>query len=257
MLNNTKMGMAMSGNSQMAIKNTLFAQNDGYGLYVYGGGILREFSANTFTANTEAGIILDAESVHKLDAATRFTGDNGRNVVEVVGDYVGNNTSSSTELTWTGFADKTPYRVLRTLMVRSGWKLNPGVTIQVARDMSIIIDESGYVNAQGTTAQPIRFTGISNTAAYWRGMLVHSGSTQNQIVNAEISNAGSVAIVSGKRANLALYGDEAAISVRNTRISGSGGYGILASYGTTLNSDAVTTNTFENNSQTNVQIEHE
>jgi len=90
MLSGIKASMALFGGSkaQIALKNTTFAQNDGYGLYVQDGSILREFATNSFANNTEAGILLDAANVAKLDAASTFTGGNGQNVVEVFSSTV-------------------------------------------------------------------------------------------------------------------------------------------------------------------------
>lgn len=46
----TKSALFMSGGSkaQIALKNTVFSQNEGYGIYAYDGSIIREFSQNAF-----------------------------------------------------------------------------------------------------------------------------------------------------------------------------------------------------------------
>lgn len=254
LLSATKAGMAMfgGGKAQIALKNCSFSQNDGYGLYVQDEAILREFASNSFTNNTEAGILLDADNVQKLDAASTFTGGNGRNVVEIISSYL----NGMNEIVWGGFADKTPYRVTGSwLTINTGLKLNPGVTIEMPRDGLFTINATGYLLAKGTTADKVTITGVSRTAGYWRGLISYSTSTLNVIENAEISNAGSIAIVSGKKANLAIYGNKATMSIKNTRISGSGGYGIYSFSGTTINTDAATTNTFESNAQGNVQVD--
>ncbi|GAB3252567.1 hypothetical protein GCM10027347_11720 [Larkinella harenae] len=255
MIDNKKAGMTMFKDAQIALKNTLFSQNDGYGLYAYSEAILREFSTNTFSNNTEAGILLSTENVAKLDAGSVFTSGNGRNVVEIQEGYIGSHNTKE-EVVWGGFADKTPYRLLGSVTARTGWKLNPGVTIEVARDESITINEGGYLVAKGTVNQKVTLTGAGSGAAYWTGILNHSTSTQNSIEYADIRNAGSKVIVSGKRANLALYGDNATISVKNTRISGSGGYGIWVGYGSKINTDAPTSNAFDGNAQNPVELEN-
>jgi len=62
-------------------------------------------------------------------------------------------------------------------------------------------------------------------------------------------------VVSGKKAALAVWGNKATMSVKNSRITGSGGYGIYVSYGASVNADAATANTFEANAQSNVQVD--
>lgn len=254
LLDNRKAGITLFKESQIALKNSLIAQHDGYGLFASEEAVVREFAANTFSANTEAGILIATDNVAKLDAASVFTSGNGRNVIEINGDYIGEN-GQTAEIVWSGFTDKTPYRLLNDVMVRSGWKLNPGVTVESGRDVSIHVNESGYLNAKGTDTQKIRFTGAGNTAAYWKGILCLSASARNSIENAEILNAGSSSLAAGNRANLLLYGDSVVMSVRKTRIGGSGGYGIYVGYGANLNDDAMNSNTFDGNAQANVEHE--
>ncbi len=249
----TKSAFFMSGGSkaQMAFKNTLFSQNDGYGIYLYDGAILREFSHNAFTNNTDAGIMLDAENVAKLDVASTFKGNNGRDVVEVTPSSI----KGKEEVTWTGFADKTPYRLMGEFTVTTGWKINPGVILEMNRDAVIRINTDGYILAKGTAADKIVFNGVNNTAGYWRGIICYSADTKNTLEHVEVKNAGSVAIVSNKKANIAIYGNKATMSIKNTAISGSGGYGVFVSYGASANADLTTVNTFAANGQANVLIE--
>ncbi|MGV3601371.1 MAG: right-handed parallel beta-helix repeat-containing protein [Dyadobacter fermentans] len=246
MLDNTKMAVAMFIESQVTFKNCIFSNNDGYGLFVQEGAVIREFAANAFTSNTQAGIRLPSDQVALLDQASVFDGDNGRNIVEVIGAFLGN-PNVKEEVVWKGFNDQTPYRLMNTIAVRTGWKLSPGVTIEVAGDGAIIINEEGYLHAKGTENSKIKFTGSAITTAHWSGILVHSQNQQNLIQYAEISNGGSVPLVSSENANLALYGDNARMTIKNTRISGSGGYGIWIGYGSILNADHLESNVFENN----------
>jgi hypothetical protein len=249
----TKSALFLSGGSraQIALKNCLFTQHDGYGVYVYDGGILREFSQNVFTNHSEAGILLDAENVAKLDAASTFTGNNGRNVVEVVPSDI----KGTKEVVWTGFADKTPYRINGEFTINAGFKLNPGVTMEMNRDAVIRVNTSGYLSAVGTPTQSVIFTGADRTAAYWRGIICYSQDAKNVLDNAEVSNAGSISIVSARKANIAIYGTKAAMTIKNTRVSGSGGYGVFVGYGASANTDLTTANTFDANAQSNVMIE--
>ncbi|GAB3924666.1 right-handed parallel beta-helix repeat-containing protein [Larkinella terrae] len=250
-ISSTKAGMALfgGGKAQIALKNSLFSQNDGYGLLVQEGSLLREFAANTFTKNTEAGIVVDPANVDKLDAASVFTGENGRNVVEIKGYYL----REGSDITWGGFKDKTPYRLTGDFAVECGLTLSPGVTIEGARDVVMMINSKGYLIAKGTATDKVTFTGADRTGATWKGLMIYSVNSRNVIENAEISNGGSLAIVSGKKANLALYGGN--LSIKNTTISNSGGYGIFVSYSSKLNADASTTNTFKSNAQDNVLLE--
>ncbi|MFC5412789.1 PKD domain-containing protein [Larkinella bovis] len=250
-ISGTKAGMALfgGGKAQIALKNSLFSQNDGYGLLVQDGGLLREFAANTFTKNSEAGIIVDPSNVEKLDNASVFTGENGRNVVEIRGYYL----RDGNDITWGGFKDKTPYRLLGDFAVEVGLTLSPGVTIEAARDVVMMINSKGYLIAKGTATDKVTITGAERTGAYWKGLIFYSVNSRNLIENAEISNGGSITIVSGKKANVALYGGN--LTLKNSTISKSGGYGVFVSYSSKLNTDAATVNTFTGNAQDGVLLE--
>ncbi|GAB3266278.1 hypothetical protein GCM10027347_34190 [Larkinella harenae] len=250
-LSSTKAAMALfgGGKAQIALKNSLFSQNDGYGLMVQEGAILREFSTNSFTKNSESGIIVDPANVVNLDAASVFTGENGRNVVEIKGYYL----REGNDVTWNGFKDKTPYRLLGDFAIEIGLTLSPGVTIEASRDVVMMINSKGYLIAKGTATEKVTLTGAERTGAFWKGLIIYSTNSRNLIENAEISNGGSLTIVSGKKANLALYGGN--LTLKNTTVSKSGGYGIFVSYTGKLNADASTVNTFTGNAQDSVLLE--
>lgn len=244
----TKAGMAVlgSGRAEVSIKNCLFEQNAGYGLFFDQAVILSAFEKNNFKDNTEAGILLGAENVKSLDTDSKFTNGNGRNVVEIYASSLPKSTTS--EVIWKGFKDKTAYRILENVVSDANWKLLPGVNIEVARAGYITIDD-GYLNAIGTETNKIVIRGVENSAAYWKGLLSFSTSDLNVIENAEISGGGNIAIVSGKKANIAVYGGQARMAIRKSVISNSGGYGIFVNYQATINADVETVNTFKDNAQ--------
>lgn len=254
MYSTTKSALFLSGGSkaQIGLKNCLFTQNDGYGIYVYEGAILREFEKNAFTNHTEAGILLDAANVMKLDPASTFTGGNGRNVVEITSSNI---PAGNIEIVWAGFADKTPYRISGEFTINGPFKLNPGVTLEMNRDAVIRVNSTGYLSAKGTDTEKVVFTGAERTTGFWRGIICYSTDSKNVLENAEVSHAGSGVIVSAKKANIAIYGNKATMTIKKTRISNSGGYGVFVSYGASANTDLTTVNTFEGNAQTNVLIE--
>lgn len=103
--------------------------------------------------------------------------------------------------------------------------LKPGVVIAFEEDASVYINEGGSLSAKGEANRKITLRGKTNAAGYWRGILVYSNSNSNEFEHAEILNAGSDVMVSGVAASITVT-DRARISVGNTRISGSGGYGI-------------------------------
>jgi hypothetical protein len=256
-LNNTKAALTLfgTGNAQASIKNSHFMHNEGYGLHAANGSIINSFSQNSFTENSEAGILLAADNVEKLDAASLFSNNNGRNAVEIFSSNISK--PNMEETVWAGFLDKTPYHLLGELRVSSGWKLSPGVRIEVGNDQSIMIEDGGYLNAEGTLTEKILITGVSPTPGSWRGITFYSTSNMNILSHTEISYGGSNPIISGKKATIALVGNLANLIIRDSKLSGSAGYGIYARHTTRINDDVREVNIFENNVQENVFLEDE
>lgn len=243
----TKAGLALYGatKAQVALSDCRFNNNDGYGLYVEDGATLRTFARNNFKNQTEAPILIDAYNATRLDAASTFTGSNGRDVIEISSSSI----TGAQEVKWPAFSDKTPYRLLGNLTVEAGLTLQPGVIVEAARDGMISVNKTGYLSAKGTADQKVTITGAGHTSAYWRGIIVYSISNLNVLDQVEVSGGGSAVIVSGQRSALTVYGRGATLSVKNSRISNSGGYGIMYTSDATLNADANSVNTFASNAQ--------
>ena len=246
LISTIKAGFALLGNgSQISLKHILFSNNDGFGLHAEHGTSFRGFENNTFKNNTEAPVLLDAELVKALDENSAFTGGNGRNVIEIIKSSL--TATTTTETVWKGFKDHTPYRLIGNLTVQGAWKLVPGTTVEVARDLTIYIESKGYLNAKGTKESRIVIKGVSANQGYWRGLITNSTSPESAFEYVDISGGGSAPIVSGKKANIAVYGTNARLDIKNSSISNSGGYGMFVNYQAQVNADVETINTFKDN----------
>lgn len=251
LISTIKAGIALLGNNaQISLKNILFSNNDGFGLHAEHGTSFRGFANNTFKNNTEAPVLLDAELVKLLDENSAFTGGNGRNVIEIIQSSL--TATATTETVWKGFKDHTPYRLVGGLTVKGGWKLVPGTTIEMARDLSIYIESNAYLNAKGTKESKIVIKGVLPNQGYWRGIITNSTSTESAFEYVEISGGGSSPIVSGKKANIAVYGTNARLDIKNSSIANSGGYGVFVNYQAKVNADIETINTFKDNPEDNL-----
>jgi hypothetical protein len=109
--------------------------------------------------------------------------------------------------------------------------------------------DDGYLNARGTAASRISIRGVENTPGYWRGLICFSDSEMNVFEYADISGGGSTALVSGKKTNIAVYGSQARMSIKNSKIANSTGYGIFVNYQASVNDDIEIVNTFEGNAE--------
>ncbi|WP_031528585.1 PKD domain-containing protein [Dyadobacter crusticola] len=241
-----KAGLAVIGTykADLSIKHSLFEDNDGYGLYVDDAVTISGFEKNTFKENTEAPVFVAASIVSSLDYNSSFTNGNGRNVVEIFASTLKKNVT--TEVVWAGFKDKTPYRILEGMGSDANWKIMPGVTIEMGRGARLSIDD-GYFNAVGTKTNKIVIKPAENSRAYWRGLICFSTSALNKMEYVDISGGGSTALVSGKKANIGVYGGNSRLEIRNSQVTGSGGYGVFINYQASVNEDIETANTFADN----------
>jgi hypothetical protein len=242
MVSGVKAGVLVSEAARLTLKNTLISRSGGYGLYLNPGSILGGFSQNTFSHNAAAPLRLTANHVPGLDAASLFTAENGANAVEVMQSEI----SGTPEARWPAFSDNTPFRFTGQVTARTGWKLSPGITIEVAEDQYIEVAE-GYLLAVGTPEKKITFTGAVKTTGSWNGIILYPRSASNRMEHVRVSYAGGDELLSGIRSSVILT-HNASLLLTQSSISNSGGYGIcIFDRNATLNADAATANTFSSN----------
>lgn len=250
MISNISAGVTVADRARVNIKNCKIAGSGGYGLNYMEGAVITGFANNTFSNNLEAPLTLTADHVARLDAASSFSNGNGRNVIEITGSTL----TGSTEAVWPAFADNTPYRFTGHVTINTGWKISPGITIEVAPNAFFDIGD-GYINAIGTTEKKIRITGVDKTASSWDGMVIYSRSNFNVMQHVQIEYAGNNALISGVKASITVTGG-GSLLLKNSVISNSGGYGIFVNGGdVVVNADIQAANTFSNNASEPVLFE--
>lgn len=122
---------------------------------------------------------------------------------------------------------KPDYMVVGDVDVAAKMTIEPGVVIYVQEGLGINVNSgSGILVAAGTDADPIVFTGESQTVnGYWKGIFIGSNSVENEISHAEISYAGSdPAGTYFEKAALTIH--SAKVNLSYDTISHSGGHGI-------------------------------
>ncbi len=245
-----KAGLLLNGGekAQLSLRNSSFIHNDGYGVYLQPGAGFRNFAHNDFMHNTLSGLAVDADNAAKIDAGSSFAYHNGRNTVDILSSIL----NPDGIVTWNRLDEETAYRIHGVLTINAHLKLAPGTLLEVERDGNIVVTADARFEAKGTAADSIRIRGAQPAAGYWKGLICYSPSNVNTIEYAEVSGAGSIALVSGKKANIAVYGTNAAFSIRNSKINKSGGYGVFVNYQASINADFETANTFEGNQQANL-----
>ncbi len=146
------------------------------------------------------------------------------------------------------------YLVTGDVQIDGELTVDPGVRIELQEDVLFDVSKDGLIKASGTTADGIVFTSADKDGdKYWKGLRVRSTDGQNRLENVVIEYAGNSKMDIGpyssnnRQTNLGIDND-GVLSIVNTEISKSKGYGLVAR-GTVKEH---TNNHYENNGEAGV-----
>ncbi len=243
-----KTALAMYNDARLTLTQTEISNSDGYGVYVRY-GTFDNFAENTFSSNTLADIGLQSNQVKSIDANTTFS-DNGNYAVEV---YDGDNDLSE-ESTWVNLSNDASYHIITNIDVTTGLTVNPGALLEFDEDVFLTIADTGYLIAEGTSSNPIVMT-TSNEAGQirWAGIGFFSADARNSLDYVTVNYAGGAehgSLDDFEDPVTAVAGNiNAQLSITNSTISNSGGYGVYFQGAGTINDieSSAASNTFTNN----------
>jgi len=238
-----EVSLALGDDGRAKVTNSNITNSNDIGFFIENTSELLEFSSNNFTDNDGVPLALNANNAGVLDNESTYS-NNGDNAIEIF-----RSDKTINELTtWPKINDGTPYFVSGNIEVNAGGlKIEAGATLEFGSDVRFWVDDEGYLEAIGTNAEKITFTGRVQSAGYWKGLAVWTNNPLNQIDHAVFSYGGSSGHGFGiGEINLGL-GDNGRLNVTNSEFSNSAGFGLFTEAGTTINADAATVNTFSNN----------
>ncbi len=225
--------------AKLSIKNSELHHNAGYGIYVASNTQFTGFASNKFHHHAEAGLYMTANQVQNMDGAAHFS-DNAKGGIEVFGGAV----EGAAEVVWQGYH----YRFSSgPVSVRTGWKVMAGAVVEMADNQYIeVADRPGaYIHAAGTAEKKVVFTSIKKEPGAWRGISIFTNNASNLMEHVVVENGGS-SISYGVKANIYVT-TSSSLTIRNSKISNSGGYGIYYRSNSVLNADLEQVNVFESN----------
>ncbi|WP_162054237.1 PKD domain-containing protein [Pontibacter pamirensis] len=239
---NVKTNVGITGTAitaaSLSVKNSSFTNANGYGMYVL--GEIPVFSDNSFSDNSSLPLFVTANQIHKLDAASTFTGAAGSNMIGIGGTVH----QQTTGVTWPLMQDGTKYVAIHDLAIEGGVTVAPGVSIEFMSNKGLSVNWTGYLKAKGTAANKITFTGLDKMKGFWKGIIIQSNNSMNEMDHVEVSYGGKGDYATGNqafKANVVLWGDfsmigqEGTLKVSNSSFTHSGGYGMaVQSAGGTL-----------------------
>lgn len=197
----------------------------GIGLWMRNNGAIQyasNFTGNSFSGNLTTNIRLGFDDVHKVISGNTLTPYSAETpVVEVrkgKSDFLSN---------WMDLTGGIDYRVVDSVSIVSTKSLtiDPGVTIEFAE--GTVFNISGSLDATGTAGNPILFAGAGSTAGSWRGIFIK---TDNNVVMDHVTITGGGGDATDK-ANLIIRKGAVSVTITNSTITNSAGYGVLVKSG--------------------------
>ena len=125
------------------------------------------------------------------------------------------------------------YKVTSNITIAGSAMLTvePGVRVEFAQGAGLEVD--GALNAVGTAALPIVFTGAQATAGYWDGIYFNTTiDNRNVLDHVTVEYAGYSSIFSGVTADVGLY--KSTVQITNSTLRNGNGFGLGLSSGSKL-----------------------
>lgn len=186
--------------SRVSIRNSIVRNSAAVGVEIDNDSIVEAFE-NNFITNNEIPIEVATNNVPDLSSGLVLTG-NTNDWIEVTGGTL--------EVAGTWQNHSVPYRVAN-LTLDETMTVAAGVVLEFSANDGLNVSSDGALQAVGTAAMPITFTGIDKTPGFWDGVaFTFSGSLSNRLEHVIIEYGGSA---SNENANLFLF-STSTLSVR-------------------------------------------
>jgi hypothetical protein len=222
----------LDGDAEVSITNTLFEGCSTSGLVVTEKSTLREFSNNTFRNNEFAAVELPTSQVGSVDAESTYAGGNQYDAV-----YVVNSARVNSETTWPA----APFRFEgANHRIQASVTVAPGASLTFEEGARITALRDGALTAEGTSEDPISFTGATDTQGFWEGIWLRTNT--HSFDHVEVANGG--------RNDFANIYVSSEASVTNSTLRASATYGIIVTDGATFQGS---NNTYQNNAEGAIQ----
>jgi len=236
-------GVGIDSPGSLAVRNSTIAEGASVGFLATDDADIREFRDNAFEDVAGSPIQLHANKLGALTGTSTFQGNDQSHVL--VGLRGRNSETVTDDATWPAMAVK--YEANNSLDVQASVDIDPGATFQFQQEgpYGLFVSEGGQLRADASGGNPVIFRGVEDTPGFWRGIFVHT-EVDNLLRNVVVSDGGG----GYRSANIGVgISDPGALTIRNSTVSDSAGWGIIFEDGSFTEEN----NTFENNASGDVQ----
>jgi hypothetical protein len=211
---------ALTVEGTFTLQNSEVSGSSGIGIFLKDNAYIQyaeNFSGNTLQNNMTSSIRLGFDDVHKVLQNNTISAYSSSVPAIEVRDGKSDNLG-----TWKNLAAEIDYLIIEdvTLRTTKSMTIESGSNLQFAT--GALFNILGSLNASGVT-----FSGSEQTAGYWEGISI---STDNQVAlsNCTIRDGGGGAV---DKANLVIQTSAVSVSITNSSIINSAGYGVLIKAG--------------------------
>jgi hypothetical protein len=221
--------LSKGAESKAAIVNCTIANNDGYGVFITDESEVTAFENNAISNNQLSPVGLYFNQLGVLDAASDYLG-NSYNYVEV---YENDLEAAPVNMAKINvpyrFVESRRYNINNALTISPGsiLEFSSGAGFRLGEQASDCSTTTGTINATGTAGEHIVFRGVNAGKGTWLGIGINSSSPENKLIYCDISGGGSADLYNASdfAANITLQ-CASRVSIQNSSITDSGGYGI-------------------------------
>ena len=238
-------------NAKASITNSTITKSKADGLYLHLEADVT-MADMTFEDNQGRPVVLSANQAVEVNEGFQFT-NNSQNLIAVYKSEF-TNTEKNTLVALSGDGH---YLFLDEVQIKAALNINAGATLKFTSNASLLVNDTGSLNAEGTADNMITFT-ADDTNEKWEGISIETDNN-NKLNYCEISYAGIEAVLySGgwRKANVAVDGT---LEIQNSVLTNGSGAGLFISNSSTVNglsgtdadleSTLLSQNTFNSNTE--------
>lgn len=200
------------------IQNITISNGAAYGMDIRDDAEITNYENVRITDHAEAPVIIDMLMIDALDNASDYTGNNN-DYIEVRGNSIKDPVTFNNQ--------SVPYYFIAgsAISIEAAVILNPGSHFLMAEETGLYTQQNGYLNAEGTSSQPITFEGFVSSTGYWDGIEIKSNNSNNVFDNVIIRHAGNSYVTCCQTPASISFKDGQA-TIRNTNLSDGEGHGL-------------------------------
>lgn len=209
--NEANLGISFDG--KVSLLNSTIRHSAGYGVSLIR-GTLSAFSGNTITLNEQAPLYMPARQAGSLAQDNSFAGND--TVAGGNQDFIELFTTGTidTNQTWRAF-DVDYHLTGVSHTVGAVLTIAPGATLVFSSGTMFYINNAGTLKAIGTAAQPITFTGLTQSDGFWGGIQFSFNPNDNVMDHTIVEYGGSGG---NSLANVGVFGTPGKLTLSNSTL---------------------------------------